>query len=194
MIQKGNRVVTHQRAHHTKMARTHYWCIWVFCGWIIESLSIGIWVSFNCWKNIIPLSAAKRRAIFGKKKYKYFHWHQNLKITDEFFFIFYSKIARFMNYHLGTDRGVFSCFFPRRKSARICILICTYRPVNFPYLWLVRLQLWRDGRLRWSLVPAMELPARPLTAAGCTAAKVARDAMMGLSLQINKLPSCFSNA
>jgi len=38
------------------------------------------------------------------------------------------------------------------------------------------LKPWRDG-LTWSLVPLRELPPRPLMVAGCTAAKVASDAM-----------------
>jgi len=40
------------------------------------------------------------------------------------------------------------------------------------------LKLWREG-LKDSLVPVMELPARPLTLrpAGCTQAKVAREAI-----------------
>lgn len=44
----------------------------------------------------------------------------------------------------------------------------------------------RRDDLTWSLVPLMELPARPLTVVGLTAARVARDAMAFLSLQTNK--------
>lgn len=38
--------------------------------------------------------------------------------------------------------------------------------------------------LRDSFVPVMELPARPLMVAGCTAAKVAREAMASVPVQL----------
>lgn len=44
------------------------------------------------------------------------------------------------------------------------------------YLTFLGLRLWREG-LTDSLVPVRELPPRPLMVAGCTTAKVARDAM-----------------
>lgn len=40
-----------------------------------------------------------------------------------------------------------------------------------------------------SLVPVRELPPRPLTVTGCTAAKVARDAIV-LALQLTDSDSC----